>query len=230
MTTISAVPEDQDAPIVIDIKPRSEGKLNAARDKLLEVLGDLTIPKIKRSTVLKSGPNKGKKVTQRDVIIGTIGRTENFGFGRTRSGYKEFAANKKHPEVLEALIEYGRLAVPKGWKFSAMTLNHGVKAKKHLDEQNVGFSVISAVGDFTGGGLYVFNPDGSGRKTLDIHNKPKMFNGAILPHQTQPFKGDRWTIIYYNQKEDGSIKGYSTVGSGECGCEGEEPLAGGVFA
>ena len=153
MTTISAVPEDQDAPIVINLKPRSTAKMNEARDALLEVLSGLTIPKIKRSQVIKSGPNKGKKITQRDAIIGTIGRTENFGFGRTRSGYKEFAANRKHPEVLRALIDYGRTIVPKGWKFSAMTLNHGVKAKKHKDEQNVGFSVITAIGDFSGGGL-----------------------------------------------------------------------------
>jgi hypothetical protein len=229
MTTISAIPKDEDQPLVIDLKPRSKSKMEEARDQLLAALDEITLPKIKRSTVLKSGPNKGKTVSQRDKIIGTIGRTENFGFGRTRSGFQEFAANKRHPEVLKALIEFGNTLVPKGWKYTTMTVNEGVKAKKHTDGQNVGFSVIVALGDFTGGGLYVFEPDGTGKQLLDIR-KPKMFNGAVLPHQTQPFKGKRYTIIYYNQAEGGGIKGFSTVGKGAPEEETEECMCGGVFA
>ncbi|MFZ4600542.1 MAG: hypothetical protein ACOYNN_18015, partial [Terrimicrobiaceae bacterium] len=206
------IPKDQDSPVVLILKPRA-GYEDAKID-FLEEVERITVPKIKRSSYYPEGhPKAGKvKTFQRDIVIGNIGRTENFGFGKTRSGYKEFVSNKKYPELLKAIVKLGNLVVPKGWRYSAITLNHNVVAKKHIDMVNVGFSVIVAIGDFSNGGLYVYNPDGKGRELLDIHDKPAMFNGAILPHQTQPFKGERYTLIFYNQKEGARIPGIRSVG------------------
>lgn len=215
---------DHDEEGVYKVKLRNKKQFAAARDNLLEALEGITLPKIPRSHTEKSG----KIITQRDKIIGTIGRTINFGFGLVRfKGWKQMAANKKYPDVLKALVEFGNLAVPKGFEYNIITLNQNVKAKKHLDKVNVGPSVIVGIGPYTGGSLRVYSPDDKTSKSIDIHNTPLMFNGAIHPHQTEPFEGERWTIIYYKQKHEGNIEGYKTVGKGE---QTEEEMVGGVFA
>jgi hypothetical protein len=190
---------------------RHKKQFNDAKQWFLEEVEKVTIPKILRSQVID-----GKLIAQRDRIIGTVGRTTNFGFIKTRAGYKAAANNARYPELLNAIIALGNQVVPKGWKYSAITLNHNVKAKKHKDGSNVGDSVIVAVGEFEGGGLYVYDPDGKNETLLDIKDNPYMFNGSIYPHKTQPFKGNRYTLVFFNMKEGSSIKGHTTVGKGVC--------------
>ena len=218
---------DRDEEGVFEVAIRNKKRFEDAREHLLRALEGIKLPKIQKSHVDKK---TGKTITQRDKIIGTIGRTTQFGFGMVRfRGWRQLAANEKYPEVLKALVELGNIAVPKGFKYNIIQLNEDVKAKKHLDRVNVGPSVIVGIGPYTGGNLRVFSPDDKTSKSLDVHNQPIMFNGAIHPHQTEPFKGKRWTIIFYKQKEDGKIKGYKTVGTGHP-AEDEEDLEGGVFA
>jgi hypothetical protein len=208
------------------IEIRNEKKYKEARETLFSILVETTIPKILRSRMGKDG----KMVVQRDKIIGSIGRTMNFGFGKTRTkGYAQFVNNTKYPELLEALVEFGNRCVPRGFFYNVITLNYGVKAKKHVDGVNVGDSVIVGIGDYTGGNLMVYAPDGSKGMSIDIHDKPIIFNGAIHPHQTKPFKGNRWTIIYYKQHGgDTPISGHKTVGLGHP--DDDEPcVEGGVM-
>jgi len=173
---------------------RNRAEYNKAREHLLNVLHNLiTVSKIPKPELTRSSSNRGN-------IIGTIGRTMTFGFGDNRHGWNFYATNKKHPEVFKALVEFGNRVVPKGWEYQGITLNHGVKAKKHVDSKNVGSSVIIGIGDFTGGEIRVWNADGKDPQDKDLHDKPVMFNGGLLAHETQPFKGDRYTIIYYKQK------------------------------
>lgn len=179
-----------------------------ARNLLLTELRKVTIPKIPRSHVAKDGTIVG----QRDRLIGTIGRTTNYGFGRTRAGYKEFVNNKKHPELFAALVRFANLVVPKDWTYQSITLNHGVQAKKHIDIQNNGDSVIVGIGDYTGGSLNVYDISGVEFVAHDIHDKPLMFNGAIYPHETQPFEGERYTMIFFKQKRAGTVEGFELRG------------------
>ena len=89
--------------------------------------------------------------------------------------------------------------VPKGWEYQAITLNHGVKAKKHIDSKNVGKSVIIGIGNFTGGEIGVWRSDNTKPVYKNLHDKPIMFNGGLLPHETQPFEGNRYTMVFYKQ-------------------------------
>lgn len=180
----------------------------AARDALLTELHKVTIPKIPRSHVAKDGTVIG----QRDRLIGTIGRTTNYGWGRTRAGYKDYVNNKKHPELFAALVRFGNLAVPSGWTYQSITLNHGVQAKKHIDIQNNGDSVIVGIGNYIGGELNVYDISGIEFVSHDIHDKPLMFNGAIYPHETKPFEGERYTMIFFKQKRTGTVEGFEMRG------------------
>jgi hypothetical protein len=104
------------------------------------------------------------------------------------------------------LIEYGNVVAPEGWTYTTITLNHGVQAKKHRDPRNVGKSIIVGFGDYEGGALRVWDPNDENPQDLDLKDKPTMFNGALLPHETQPFTGDRYTVIYYRHKYKGVCK------------------------
>lgn len=187
----------------ITVLPLSEG-YTAARDRLLVELKKIRIPKLGNPT----NPRRRKAHGTRADNIGSIGRTATLGFGNTRfRGIAEFSFNAKWPGVLKALIEFGNEIAPEGWEYTTITLNHGVQARKHLDSRNVGKSIIVGFGDYEGGALRVWDPNDENPQDLDLKDKPTLFNGALLPHETQPFTGDRYTVIYYQQKHKGQCKG-----------------------
>jgi hypothetical protein len=201
---------------------RNRAKYNTARTNLLEALKQITVSKIPQ-------PDKRPTITNRGDILGTDGRTMTFGFGDNRQGWNYYATNKKHPEVFKALVEFGNQVVPKGWEYQGITLNHGVKAKKHVDSKNAGKSVIIGIGDFTGGEIRVWDKDGNNPSNKNLHDKPVMFNGGILAHETQPFKGDRYTIIFYKQKRK-PRSGKIGVGAGNIRGMRNPPQPQGIFA
>jgi hypothetical protein len=189
----------------------------ALRDELFAELEKVAIPYIpyKNPQVIKSGPNAGKLklVVERGTVIGRIGRTMNMGVIRTRAhGYNASKYSRKYPEVLKKVIAYGNAIVPVGFRYNAITINCGVQAKRHHDGSNVGKSVIVGFGDYTGGKLRVYHKQSDEYDAMDIHDRPLMFNGSLLEHETEPFEGKRYTIIFYKQNSDAPIEGYETIG------------------
>jgi hypothetical protein len=212
---------------------RNKAQYEKARAELLEALDTITVPKIGKTADKKAPLKSGKSVvTGRADVIGTIGRTMTFGYGmRKFKGYGEFVANKNYPEVFKALGKFGNLVVPKGWKYEAITLNDGVRAKKHKDGHNSGDSVIIGIGDFTGGDIRVWEANDKDVKTYNLHDQPLMFNGATHFHQTTPFKGKRYTFILHRHKKHGVSKGVNLVGKGEMDDETDDcRYSGGIFA
>jgi hypothetical protein len=205
---------------------RNRERYNRAKANLLEALSNYTVPPVSsRADLLgkESGMMAGKKSGE-----GILARGVAFGFGNNRKGYHYFVKNKDHPEVYKALVEFGEAIVPKGWDFQTIQLNHNAKARKHIDKNNVGKSVIIGIGDYNGGELRVFSPDSSKHHDYNIKDKPTMFNGAVLPHETQPFSNPtdyergkgRYTIVYFRHKykpDSGNVG----VGSGHYDTEGE---------
>jgi len=181
---------------------RNREEYNKAKENLLEVLRRTTLPKISMGTY-----SRGSK-------LGNIGRTITFGFGDTRHGIKEYMTNQRYPELFKRLAEFGNRVVPKGWEYNGITLNEGMKAKKHKDSKNLGPSVIVGIGDFTGGGIKVWDANDENPRVLPLHDKPLMFNGGLLYHETQPFKGERYTMVFYRQMWEGQPKDVSLRGKG----------------
>ena len=192
---------------------RDKERYKRLRDDLFRKLQEITVSKIPKPSETSN--------TNRGNVIGTIGRTMTFGFGDNRKGWNFYATNKKYPEVFEALVKFGNAVVPKGWKYQGITLNHGVRAKKHKDKKNVGESVIVGFGDYTGGELKVWDGKDKNPQPLNIRDNPAMFNGGNLYHQTTPFKGDRYTIIFYKQSKKPKS---GEIGVGR-GTTTSEPLA-----
>ena len=85
------------------------------------------------------------------------------------------------------------------FKFTSIQVNDNQLCAKHKDANNVGESYIIGVGEYEGGELRVWNEAGTKYEDIDIHNKFISFDGSKRFHQTLPFKGNRYTIVYYIQ-------------------------------
>jgi len=53
------------------------------------------------------------------------------------------------------------------------------------------------LGDFTGGNLLIFDEDEKNPQSIKTKNRWITFNGGKYPHETEPFKGTRYSIVYY---------------------------------
>lgn len=190
------------------VEIRNPEHLDELRTKLLTELKKVTVPKLPKSKTYLPGE---KKQHMRSDVIGDIGRTMTLGFGDTRHGIKDYSSNAKYPALMKALVDYGNAIVPIGFQYNGITLNHNVKAKKHIDSKNFGTSYITGLGEYTGGDLKVYKNE-TEYDAMDLHNRAVGFNGAEMAHETCDFEGERYTIIYYKQKWAGTPTGYETIG------------------
>jgi len=182
-------------------------KIKELQKKIEDLISNAKIPPVS-SGFYHSGSKK------RGEIIGTKGYTFNLGGGRRRFlPVGEFSKNKENPELFKTIVEYANLILPTGFEYSVITINKNLKAKKHKDGGNDGLGCITFLGDYTGGGLYIYD-DKDKPKLYDTHNVVIGFNGARLAHKTEAFKGDRYAMIFYQQKNRYKIKGVEMVGLG----------------
>ncbi len=84
------------------------------------------------------------------------------------------------------------------FKYTSIQYNKNHQCAYHKDKNNVGDSYIIGLGDYTGGELLVYDKDGKNPVKHNIKNKFLKFNGAVYPHETAPFKGNRITLVIYN--------------------------------
>ena len=82
--------------------------------------------------------------------------------------------------------------------FTSIQYNKNQQCKKHLDKNNVGESLIVGFGDYEGGELIIYDEDGNNPVKHDIKNKPLKFNGSKYWHETAPFVGERYTLVFFN--------------------------------
>ena len=67
-----------------------------------------------------------------------------------------------------------------------------------MDKLNVGYSYIIGLGDYTGGELIIYDENGENPRLIDIQNKFFKFDGSIYPHETAPFSGERFTMVFFS--------------------------------
>ena len=84
------------------------------------------------------------------------------------------------------------------FKYTTIQYNKNHKCTKHKDGRNVGISYIIGLGDYTGGELIVFDENDKNPIKHNIRNKFFSFNGSKHFHVTAPFKGERYTMVFFN--------------------------------
>lgn len=98
--------------------------------------------------------------------------------------------SKKYPDLYNLLKEYAKSIAP-DFKFTSITANKNIVCQKHTDKNNQSNSLAVALGDFTGGYLYVNDVK------HDIRYSPLIFNGREEHYSTE-FTGERYSLIYYS--------------------------------
>ena len=117
-------------------------------------------------------------------------------FGYTKyQGKKQLSSyTKKHPDIMGIFKEFMVNHCPE-FEFDSVYANKNVESKKHIDSSNTGNSLLVGLGDYTGGEtvLYINNRE----QKFDINNYSLIFDGSKIEHQTLPFKGTRYSLVFF---------------------------------
>lgn len=183
-----------------------ENRRSALFDNLLEVMDSVTATRQRRDQRHRQFSWEWQCTLGRSTnTIGLQGfsKPHNFLPGRgvsikdpatTLKGWKRdlwFAAK-------DLLMEYDPdYAINDDYSVSASCLSDPDKhyVRKHIDGCDITYQLATTVGKFTGGAIKCHLPNGS---TKTFRNKRKFlkFDGR-LAHEVLPFKGRRYTLIFY---------------------------------
>jgi hypothetical protein len=142
-----------------------------------------------------------------------IGRSQPFGIAYKKwQGHKYdwCINNAKYPELYEAILKVGRKISPVG--FSAIQVNHNYPAAPHYDINNVGHSVIFAIGEYEGGEFCLKHNEYDIANCendikLDICYKPILINAVTNMHYVNEItSGDRYSFVFFVGKPIGNKK------------------------
>jgi len=118
-----------------------------------------------------------------------LGRTANW------NGVACLSARTRGREKLTRMLcDFARREVPTH-HFTSIQVNKDYMAALHVDKNNVGLSWIIGLGQYQGGRLWIADGSSTGL-AVDVRERWFRFDGAA-PHLTLPFRGRRYTIIYF---------------------------------
>ena len=139
--------------------------------------------------------NNGK--SPKSNVYGTTTFKSNNGQPRVHSEGKNYYTKLRteFPEYENIFKEFIYLH-SKSFIYNQVVINKNFKITKHKDASNVGESVIIGLGDYQGGELCL---ESNGKiQTHSIKNQFLKFNGSLIPHWVTDFKGDRYSLVFYN--------------------------------
>ena len=131
-------------------------------------------------------------------------------------GRLQFTRNTfKFPNLTRLILRYIQLLPHlQDFECTSIQINRNLRTIPHRDSNNRGYSIGWAVGTWTGGDLFLYDPHGieqlvvsdttckvasmgdilPGRR-LDVH-QPVCFDGNTI-HATMPFQGDRVMMVFF---------------------------------
>ena len=174
--------------------------LESQKKLILKMLRELKWPKTGRPNVLRKShiEKKGLRSGYEGFVLGIV--TSWAGKG-SRSGYRKMLSMKtrepKYKKLFRESKKLMRMKDPK-FKFTSIQYNKNHRAARHRDAKNTGISYIVGLGDYTGGELTIFDENEKNPVKHDIKGKFNTFDGSKYPHETCPFKGERYTLVFYS--------------------------------
>jgi hypothetical protein len=163
------------------------------KELVLNMLRNLDFPKTQRPNVLRTG--------QSGYTGFVLGRVTSWAGKGDKAGYRKVLSVKTtQPKYKQLYKEAKKLMKQKdiGFNFTSIQFNKNHRAAKHLDAKNTGVSYIIGLGDYTGGDLIIYDKDGKNPVYHNIRNRFYRFDGSKYPHETAPFKGERYTLVFYS--------------------------------
>lgn len=125
-----------------------------------------------------------------DRAVAGTGKSQAFGVIR-RWSYRPWLSRNtwQRPELWCALQAFAEKHVQVEW--DAVQVNDNYNSAPHTDKGNCGDSYIVGFGDYTDGYL---NVDGA---AVDIRHRGHLFNGSQLKHWTEPWTGQRYSLVFF---------------------------------
>tara|TARA_R110002012_G_scaffold309246_1_gene516144 strand:- start:3 stop:542 length:540 start_codon:yes stop_codon:yes gene_type:complete len=166
-----------------------------SKSVLLGLLKEINFPKQTRRSI-----RRDPSVKPTGFVLGKI---RNRKYTQTEYNKKEIEDSQiteKLPDLFRVAKEVMRKHNP-NFRFTSIQVNKNNRTAKHTDGRNIGMSYMIGLGDYTGGELLIYDEEGKNPKPYVTKNKWIKFNGSIYPHETAPFKGERYTLVYYDIKE-----------------------------
>lgn len=170
-------------------------KLSSEDKEILKVIFD----KLEDITIPSSFRNKGGQGHQ--IRTGSVSqknaRQTCFGLTYHHGQVKKSKSTIKYPHILPLFIKFIKSHNP-GFKFKSVYVNRNVVIKKHVDSKNMGKSLLVGFGEYTGGRTTIYDKNGKNGKKFHIKTNSLIFNGSELPHESEPFKGIRYSLVFFS--------------------------------
>ena len=112
--------------------------------------------------------------------------------------------NRLFPELARAAFELEAILLPDRPPSTTIAVNRHAKFRPHVDSgagAGQSRSLIVGLGDYVGGELVVEG------EAEDIRYRPLEFNGWTQRHWTRPFKGERYSLVWFTPKGCEGISG-----------------------
>jgi hypothetical protein len=159
-------------------------------DEIYDELEDINIP------TTYSG--KGVKGHHHAVKTGTTSqkgaRQTSFGI-TTYLGKKQMSkSTKKYPYMMPLFNKFMKSHYP-SFKFKTVYVNKNTISKEHLDSKNVDESLLVGFGKYTGGKTVIYINDKP--KKFHIKTYSLIFDGSEILHKSEPFKGTRYSLVFF---------------------------------
>ena len=136
-----------------------------------------------------------KKLLKTQRVNSGVGRSNVFGVVNRRclpSDYSRFCWLR--PYLYKLLLEFGERYI--NHPFTSITVNDNYPCLPHRDKGNVGESTVIAFGDYVGGELVLHTEEGLIKHNIKLQPITRDFKAVT--HSVAPFKGNRYSLVYYN--------------------------------
>ena len=101
-----------------------------------------------------------------------------------------------HPDLDEVFKEFASIYFPQ-FEWGQVQMNKNYPCPPHLDSSNVGESILCTFGEYTGGETCRFIDN---KIIKHCERKPLQFDGSSILHWVQPFKGTRYSLVFFHNK------------------------------
>ena len=157
--------------------------LNNIYDKLEKI----TVPKRYQRTAAQGHSLRTGACNQKNA------RQVCFGIVKYQGKYTISKYSKIYPEMMDLFKEFIDSHFP-DFEFTSVYVNKNVECKKHIDSKNVGESLLVGLGDYTNGETSLYLDK---EHIFDIQNNSLIFNGSEIEHRSLPFKGTRYSLVFF---------------------------------
>ena len=124
------------------------------------------------------------------------GRSQAFGLVYQRNGrYGGSRQNFARMELFQELLTIARKIIPSEFAYDGIQLNQNYKSEPHKDTGNRDESAIIGFGAYLAGDLNIAG------NTVSIKNRVVFFDGSKYTHSTEAWTGERFSLVFYKNKD-----------------------------